>query len=205
VTHRLFSLLRGIVVVFAVYFVKRIDYCPMIMDDPLSRALRDDEQVQSTGDEHCSRALSVSQCDLSEKTSPLSVSHNHNDWILPALNRDNEEAEIHREKLQITVSNPRKHKSNLDSFVTYLVTTRTYNDAVQIHEHNVRRRYNDFVWLKALLDSKYAYNILPPLPVKHSLSNKLHVVNDDGEFIRRRMAGTIDGHVDALSSVECIV
>jgi hypothetical protein len=158
----------------------------MDMDDPLSRALREDEEEES--------AHPVVD-DLQERetasSSSLSISHNQQDWIVPSLNRSNEEAEIHREQIQISVCDPKKHKSNLDSFVTYLITTRTFNDAVQINELNVRRRYNDFIWLKTLLDSKYPFHILSPLPMKHTLSKKFHVVADDGEFIRRRMNGEI--------------
>lgn len=153
------------------------------MDDPLSRALREEEASPPPHPD-----------DLAEKSSSssLSISHNQQDWIVPSLNRSNEEAEIHREQIQVSVGDPKKHKSNLDSFVTYLITTRTFNDAVQINELNVRRRYNDFIWLKTLLDSKYPFHILSPLPMKHTLSKKFHVVADDGEFIRRRMNGEID-------------
>ena len=155
------------------------------MDDPLSRALREEESRPDPA---------VEPDDLGEKSSSssLSISHNQQDWIVPSLNRSNEEAEIHREQIQVSVCDPKKHKSNLDSFVTYLISTRTFNDAVQINESNVRRRYNDFIWLKTLLDSKYPFHILSPLPMKHTLSKKFHVVADDGEFIRRRMNGEID-------------
>lgn len=162
-----------------------------MMDDPLSRALREEEEQQQrhNNDPPASNSLSVSDYDLNEKTSSLSISHTHNEWMLPSTNENNEEAEIHREKVQISISDPKKHKSNLDSYITYLVTTRTFNDGVQINESNVRRRYNDFVWLKNLLDTKYPFHILSPLPLKHSLSKKFHVVVDDGDFIRRRMIG----------------
>ena len=160
--------------------VSSLDNCrlllPASMDDPLSRALREEHEPSP-------------DADLPETSSSLSISHSQQDWNLPSLNRPEEEAEIHREQIQIVVSDPKKHKSNLDSFITYLITTRTFNDAVQISESNVRRRYNDFVWLKNLLDSKYPFNILSPLPIKHTLSKKFHVVADDGEFIRRRMNG----------------
>ncbi|CAF1191910.1 unnamed protein product [Adineta steineri] len=154
------------------------------MDDPLSRALREENNPPSS-------SLSIDTNDLhfNEKISSLSISHSHNDWILPSTNERKEEAEINREYIKICVCDPKKHKSNLDSYVTYLVNTQTYNDSVKINETNVRRRYNDFIWLKNLLDMKYPFNIISPLPAKHTLSNKLHVVADDGEFIRRRMIG----------------
>jgi len=151
------------------------------MDDPLSRALR--EEIERTS------IPSSSDADFNEATSSLSISHTHNDWILPSAHERKEELEINREYTKISVCDPKKIKTNLDSFVTYLVRTQTYNDGVQISESNVRRRYNDFVWLKNYLDVKYPFNIISPLPMKHTLSKKLQVVADDGEFIRRRMIG----------------
>ncbi|CAF0891696.1 unnamed protein product [Adineta ricciae] len=159
------------------------------MDDPLSRALREDEQGISNAHENGQTTPNVADPDCLEKTSSLSISHSHNDWILPSTNERREEVEVNEEQTKIYVGDPKKHKSNLDSFITYLVTMQTYNDGVQINETNVRRRYNDFVWLKNLLDVKYPFNIISPLPIKHTLSKKLHVIADDGEFIRRRMNG----------------
>ncbi|CAF1270285.1 unnamed protein product [Adineta steineri] len=153
------------------------------MDDPLSRALREENNPPS------SSSIDTNDLHFNEKISSLSISHSHNDWILPSINERKEEVEINREYIKICVCDPKKHKSNLDSYVTYLVNTQTYNDSVKINETNVRRRYNDFIWLKNLLDMKYPFNIISPLPAKHTLSNKLHVVADDGEFIRRRMIG----------------
>ncbi|CAF3771197.1 unnamed protein product [Adineta steineri] len=153
------------------------------MDDPLSRALREENNPPS------SSSIDTNDLHFNEKISSLSISHSHNDWILPSTNERKEEVEINREYIKICVCDPKKHKSNLDSYVTYLVNTQTYNDSVKINETNVRRRYNDFIWLKNLLDMKYPFNIISPLPAKHTLSNKLHVVADDGEFIRRRMIG----------------
>lgn len=153
------------------------------MDDPLSRALR--EEIERTN----IPSLDTNDLDLNEATSSLSISHSHNDWILPSTNQRKEEIEINHEYTKISVCDPKKIKTNLDSFVTYLVRTQTYNDGVQISESNVRRRYNDFVWLKNFLDLKYPFNIISPIPMKHTLSKKLQVIADDGEFIRRRMIG----------------
>ena len=154
--------------------------------------MREDEQGISNAHENDQSTPNVADSDCIENTSSLSISHSHNDWILPSTNERREEVEVNEEQTQSYVGEPKKHKSNLDSFITYLVTMQTYNDGVQINEINVRRRYNDFVWLKNLLDAKYPFNIISPLPVKHTLSKKLHVVADDGEFIRRRMNGMLN-------------
>jgi sorting nexin-7/30 len=160
------------------------------MDDPLSRALRGEDDEDLNYNENGQTSLpDPIDSDLNEQTSSLSISHSHNEWILPSINERKEEVEINREQTKVYVCDPKKHKSNLDSFITYLITTQTYNDGVKINEFNVRRRYNDFIWLKNLLDIKYPFNIISPLPVKHTLSKKLHVVADDGDFIRRRMIG----------------
>jgi len=160
------------------------------MDDPLSRALRGEEdEVLNNNENGQTSPPDPIDSDLNEKNSSLSISHSHNEWILPSTNERKEEVEIDQEQTKIYVGDPKKHKSNLDSFITYLITTQTFNDGVKINETNVRRRYNDFVWLKNLLDIKYPFNIISPLPMKHTLSKKLHAVADDGEFIRRRMTG----------------
>jgi len=160
------------------------------MDDPLSRGLREDAGgILNDNENGQSSSFDAIDSNINEKSSSLSISHSHNDWILPSTNERKEEVEINREQTKIYVCDPKKHKSNLDSFVTYLITTQTFNDSVKIKETNVRRRYNDFIWLKNLLDIKYPFNIISPLPAKHTLSKKFHVVADDGEFIRRRMTG----------------
>jgi sorting nexin-7/30 len=146
------------------------------MDDPLSRALRGEDDEELNYNENGQTSLpDPIDSDLNEQTSSLSISHSHNEWILPSINERKEEVEINREQTKVYVCDPKKHKS--------------YNDGVKINEFNVRRRYNDFIWLKNLLDIKYPFNIISPLPVKHTLSKKLHVVADDGDFIRRRMIG----------------
>ena len=163
------------------------------MDDPLSRALREEEEgieenINSNQDIQSIPSDAINP-DLNEKSSSLSISHTHNEWIFPTINERKEEVEINCEQIKIYVCDPKKHKSNLDSFITYLIITQTYNDGVKIKESNVRRRYNDFVWLKNSLDIKYPFNIISPLPAKHTFSKKFHVGIDDGEFIRRRMTG----------------
>ncbi|CAF4805264.1 unnamed protein product [Rotaria socialis] len=160
-----------------------------MMDDPLSRALREEEDDLNFHLNNHSAPSDLNDPDVNEKISSLSISHSHNEWMLPSTNQNKEEVDIDCEKTTIYVGDPKKHKSNLDSFITYLVTTKIFNDGVKINESNVRRRYNDFIWLKNLLDIKYPYNIISPLPAKHTFSKKLHAVADDGEFIRRRMIG----------------
>ena len=171
------------------------------MDDPLSRALREDEEQsrasQQKPDNELSTSVTTTDGDVNEPSAALSISHSHNEWILPSPNERNREAEVNHEHIKIYVCDPKKHKSNLDSFITYLITTQIFNDGVKINESNVRRRYNDFVWLKSNLDAKYPFNIISTLPIKHTLSKKLHVVADDGEFIRRRMIGQF--HVEHTS------
>ncbi|CAF1376139.1 unnamed protein product [Rotaria magnacalcarata] len=162
------------------------------MDDPLSRALREEEEEEDDLNFHRnnhSTQSDLNDSDVNEKISSLSISHSHNEWMLPSTNQNKEEVDIGCEKTTVYVGDPKKYKSNLDSFITYLVTTKIFNDGVKINELNVRRRYNDFIWLKNLLDIKYPYNIISPLPAKHTFSKKLHAVADDGEFIRRRMIG----------------
>ncbi|KAF4518509.1 hypothetical protein B566_EDAN009709 [Ephemera danica] len=88
--------------------------------------------------------------------------------------------------LQIRVDNPQKHLSTLETYITFRITTRTSRAEFDETEYVVRRRYNDFLWLREKLVHAYPNNLIPPLPEKHSLIGQLDRYSKD--FILCRMA-----------------
>mmetsp|Transcript_13507 Transcript_13507/g.26046 ORF Transcript_13507/g.26046 Transcript_13507/m.26046 type:complete len:520 (-) Transcript_13507:68-1627(-) len=72
-----------------------------------------------------------------------------------------------RSIMQITVSDPMKHKEGMNAYVTYKVTTKIDPDRRDTNHSRVHRRYSDFVWLQERLTEAYPGLIIPPLPEKH--------------------------------------
>ncbi|KAK3800106.1 hypothetical protein RRG08_015072 [Elysia crispata] len=71
--------------------------------------------------------------------------------------------------LFIVVDDPEKHTSTLEAYITFRVTTKTTRDEFEGSDFSVRRRYNDFLWIRHRLEEKYPTHLVPPLPEKHSL------------------------------------
>ncbi|XP_046614279.1 sorting nexin-30-like [Neodiprion virginianus] len=87
--------------------------------------------------------------------------------------------------LQVKVDNPQKHLETLETFITFRVTTRTSRPEFEETEYVVRRRYNDFIWLRQKLVDTYPTHIIPPMPGKHTLLAQLDRYSK--EFIMARM------------------
>lgn len=78
--------------------------------------------------------------------------------------------------LQVRVDNPQKHLDTLETYVSFRICTRV-NVVSRIEfkesEYVVRRRYNDFVWLRHKLVESFPTHLVPPLPGKHTLLAQL--------------------------------
>ncbi|XP_064476466.1 sorting nexin-7-like [Ornithodoros turicata] len=94
--------------------------------------------------------------------------------------------ELDTRDLVVRVDNPEKHSSTLDSYVTFRITTKTTRSDFDGHEYSVRRRYNDFFWLKQKLEQAHPSCIIPPLPEKYALQQLQRFTQ---EFLRSRMIG----------------
>ncbi|XP_046670781.1 sorting nexin-30-like [Homalodisca vitripennis] len=88
--------------------------------------------------------------------------------------------------LQVRVDNPQKHLDSLETYITFRVTTRTSREEFSESEYVVRRRYNDFVWIRQKLIDVFPTHVVPPLPAKHSLLGQLDRYSR--EFVMCRMA-----------------
>jgi len=92
---------------------------------------------------------------------------------------DNEERD-----LMVSVDNPEKHTTTMESYITFRVVTKTTRSEYEGEELQVRRRYNDFLWLRQRLEETQPTHIVPPLPEKHTLK-RLDRFNQ--EFVLTRM------------------
>ncbi|KAK7603707.1 hypothetical protein V9T40_003706 [Parthenolecanium corni] len=88
-------------------------------------------------------------------------------------------------EIKVNVENPQRHAEPLDTYITYKITVSSNRADFAEKEYIVRRRYNDFVWLRNKLVETYPTRLIPPLPGKHSLLGHLDRYAKD--FIALRM------------------
>ncbi|XP_043289848.1 sorting nexin-30-like [Venturia canescens] len=99
--------------------------------------------------------------------------------------QDTSDFQMDSRDLQVKVDNPQKHLETLETYITFRVTTRTTRPEFEDEEYIVRRRYNDFIWLRQKLVETYPTHIIPPMPGKHTLLAQLDRYSK--EFILARM------------------
>ncbi|XP_066048482.1 sorting nexin-7 [Chamaea fasciata] len=86
--------------------------------------------------------------------------------------------------LFITVDDPESHITAIETFITYRVVTKTTRGEFDSSEYEVRRRYQDFLWLKSKLEEAHPTLIIPPLPEKFIMKGMVERFSD--EFIETR-------------------
>uniref|UniRef100_A0A8C9AZA5 Sorting nexin 7 n=1 Tax=Prolemur simus TaxID=1328070 RepID=A0A8C9AZA5_PROSS len=85
-------------------------------------------------------------------TSPLSM-----------INQIKFEDEPDLKDLFITVDEPESHVTTIETFITYRIITKTSRGEFDSSEFEVRRRYQDFLWLKGKLEETHPTLIIPEL------------------------------------------
>jgi len=90
-------------------------------------------------------------------------------------------------KLKITVGNPEKSQTPMESFITYEVKTETDRIEYSVQQSTIRRRYQDFVWLKTKFEENHPGCIIPPLPSKQAVKGVLDRFSV--EFVTKRCHG----------------
>nr|XP_027791013.2 sorting nexin-7 isoform X3 [Marmota flaviventris] len=85
-------------------------------------------------------------------TSPLSM-----------INQIKFEDETDLKDLFITVDAPESHVTTIETFITYRIITKTSRGEFDSSEFEVRRRYQDFLWLKGKLEEVHPTLIIPEL------------------------------------------
>jgi hypothetical protein len=86
-----------------------------------------------------------------------------------------EKSHLNNKDIKVTIRNPKIFGKGFSTHVTYEVFT-------EPSCWTVRRRYNDFILLKQLLNKYYPRTLIPPLPEKRSGKKRFN-----GNFIERRM------------------
>lgn len=86
--------------------------------------------------------------------------------------------------LFILVDNPEKHATSMESFITFRISTKTTRAEYECKDYKVRRRYNDFKWLRTKLETAHPALLIPPLPSKYGLK---HFDRFNQDFIKIRM------------------
>lgn len=95
-----------------------------------------------------------------------------------------EEAPVGGKDLFITVDNPESHVTAIETFITYRVLTQTTRSEFDSSEYQIRRRYQDFLWLRSKLEESHPTLIIHPLPEKFVMKGMVERFNDD--FIETR-------------------
>ncbi|XP_026970235.1 sorting nexin-7 isoform X1 [Sagmatias obliquidens] len=124
-------------------------------------------------------------------TSPLSM-----------INQVKFEDEPDLKDLFITVDEPESHVTTIETFITYRIITKvrahylsyfciwlgiqTSRGEFDSSEFEVRRRYQDFLWLKERLEEAHPTLIIPPLPEKFIVKGMVERFNDDFIETRRK-------------------
>ena len=85
--------------------------------------------------------------------------------------------------LQVSVTDPEKHGDGMDAYVSFCVTTKTTMQEFSAQEFFVRRRYTDFVWLRAKLFNEFSTCVIPQLPSKDVAK---HLNRFSPEFLEKR-------------------
>jgi len=72
-------------------------------------------------------------------------------------------------EIVVKIGDPEKHGEGVSGYVSYEIQTKTSMPGFEKPSFFVRRRYNDFVWLRQALEEKHPDCIVPPLPEKEQL------------------------------------
>lgn len=102
----------------------------------------------------------------------------------------NEIQEVSQEQgerdLFISVDNPESHVTAIETFIMYRVLTRTTRGDFDSSEVEVRRRYQEFSWLRSRLEESHPTLIIPPLPEKFVMKGMVERFNEDFIETRKR-------------------
>ncbi|TRY58544.1 hypothetical protein DNTS_006513 [Danionella cerebrum] len=97
-----------------------------------------------------------------------------------------EEEDADAKDLFVTVDNPESHVTAIETYITYRVVTKTTRSEFDSSEFEVRRRYQDFLWLRGRLEEAHPTLIIHPLPEKFVMKGMVERFNEDFIENRRR-------------------
>uniref|UniRef100_A0A8C2BWK3 Sorting nexin 7 n=1 Tax=Cyprinus carpio TaxID=7962 RepID=A0A8C2BWK3_CYPCA len=99
---------------------------------------------------------------------------------------EEEEEDADTKDIFVTVDNPESHVTAIETYITYRVETKTTRSEFDSIEFEVRRRYQDFLWLKGRLEEAHPTLIVHPLPEKFVMKGMVERFNEDFIETRRR-------------------
>ncbi|KAM4807540.1 sorting nexin-30 [Rhinophrynus dorsalis] len=88
--------------------------------------------------------------------------------------------------LFVTVDDPKKHVCTMETYITYRVMTKTTRTEFDLPEYSVRRRYQDFDWLRNKLEETQPTHFIPPLPEKFVVKGVVDRFSEEFVETRRR-------------------
>lgn len=63
--------------------------------------------------------------------------------------------------LSVKIDNPQKYLETLETYITFRITTKVARIEYSENEYVVRRRYNDFIWLRQKLIECHPFCLVP--------------------------------------------
>ncbi|XP_026866163.1 sorting nexin-30 [Electrophorus electricus] len=130
--------------------------------------------ISSTGE----KDLSLPNGNAVDTSSPASSSS-----LLNRLQLD-DDLDGETRDLFVTVDDPKKHVSTMETYITYRVSTKTTRTEFDLPEYSVRRRYQDFDWLRSKLEDSQPTHLIPPLPEKFVMKGVVDRFSE--EFVETR-------------------
>ncbi|XP_068857102.1 sorting nexin-30 [Aphelocoma coerulescens] len=95
-----------------------------------------------------------------------------------------DDLDVETRDLFVTVDDPKKHVCTMETYITYRVTTKTTRAEFDLPEYSVRRRYQDFDWLRNKLEESQPTHLIPPLPEKFVVKGVVDRFSE--EFVETR-------------------
>ncbi|CAJ0943730.1 unnamed protein product [Ranitomeya imitator] len=88
--------------------------------------------------------------------------------------------------LFVTVDDPKKHVCTMETYITYRVMTKTTRSEFDLPEYSIRRRYQDFDWIRNKLEETQPTHFIPPLPEKFVVKGVVDRFSEEFVETRRR-------------------
>ncbi|KAM6908550.1 sorting nexin-7 [Lycodopsis pacificus] len=102
------------------------------------------------------------------------------------LEEEEQQQDADAQDIFITVDNPESHVTAIETFIMYRVATKTTRGEFDSSEYEVRRRYQDFLWLRSKLEENHPTLIVHPLPEKFVMKGMVERFNHDFIDTRRK-------------------
>ncbi|KAF7237538.1 Sorting nexin-30 [Varanus komodoensis] len=157
------------------------------MPHPLAASSSEEAGAELTPSPDLQLPRSIAEKDLSlpngtpvDTSSPASSSS-----LLNRLQLD-DDLDGEMRDLFVTVDDPKKHVCTMETYITYMVTTKTTRAEFGLPEYSLRRRYQDFDWLRSKLEESQPTHLIPPLPEKFVVKGVVDRFSEEFVETRRR-------------------